>query len=104
MLNVVATLRVKDAATAAFETLFSETRAAVLQNPACLRYDLQRRRRTTQEYAVLESWESAGAFRAHGASQVFVEFSAAAAELLAGPIEVSVYEPVGAQLGGPDAL
>lgn len=99
MINVVADITVADGRGQDLERLFADTRPRVVANPACLRYDLQRLRRSETEYTVLECWESTAALKEHGASEAFARFGAELAGLVAGNPDVRVYEPVGDQVG-----
>jgi len=98
MINVTATITVRPGAGAALEEAVAAARAEVLQNPRCLRYDLQRRRRSETEYVMLEAWDSPEALKEHGASEAFGRLGAALAELVVGAPVVTVLEPVGEQV------
>lgn len=97
-INVVATITVKPGRGAEFETAVADARAQVILNPACQRYDLQRVRRSEQDYIMLEAWESPAAVKEHGASEVFKRFGGQVADLLAAAPTVTVHEPVGEQV------
>lgn len=97
-INVVAALTVRPGRGADFEAAVAQARAQVILNPACHRYDLQRVRRSEQDYIMLETWESPAALKEHGASEVFRSFGGQVADLLAGDPTVAVHEPVGEQV------
>lgn len=97
-INVVAALTVKPGRGAEFEAALASARAQVILNPACRRYDLQRVRRSEQDYIMLETWDSPAALTEHGASEVFKSFGEQVADLLAGAPTVAVHEPVGEQV------
>jgi quinol monooxygenase YgiN len=97
-INVVAALTVKPGRAADFEKAVALARAQVILNPACHRYDLQRVRRSEQEYVMLETWESTAALKEHDASDAFASFGAQLADLVAAPPTVTVHEPVGEQV------
>lgn len=99
MINVTAAITVKAGHGPAFEQAVAEARPRVLANPACLRYDLQRVRRSEGNYLMLETWESPAALKEHGASDAFAALGKTLAELLSSSPQVSVYEPVGDQVG-----
>lgn len=99
MINVIAAITVRPGHGPAFEEAVAGARARVLANPACLRYDLQRVRRSEGEYLMLEAWESPADLKEHGASEVFAEFGRTVAGLVSSPPKVTVYEPVGDQVG-----
>ncbi|PJJ57177.1 quinol monooxygenase YgiN [Mumia flava] len=96
-LNVVALLTTKPGSGPALEQAIAEVRSAMLAHDGCLRYDLQRRRKSETEYVMIEAYETTDALRAHGSSDEFVALSAALGELLAAPPEVIVLDPVGDQ-------
>ena len=97
-INVVATLTVTPGSGPAFEEAVAAARAEILANPACLRYDLQRQRRSETDYIMLESWESTDALKAHGQSEAFGRLGAQLAQLVAASPVVSVYDPIGEQV------
>ncbi len=99
MINVTAAITVRPGQGPAFEEAVAKARAQVLENPGCLRYDLQRLRRSEDDYLMLEAWESPAALKEHGASEAFAELGKALAGLVSSPPKVSVYEPVGDQVG-----
>lgn len=98
MINVIATLTVRPGQGEALEQAMASARARTLENPECLRYDLQRVRRSETEYVMLEAWSSPEALRAHGASEAFAELGATLATVVAGQPVITVLEPVGGQV------
>lgn len=98
MINVTAAITVKPGQGPALEEAFAAARPETLQEPGCLRYDLQRVRRSDDRYLVLEAWESPAALKEHGSTERFAAFGKVLADLVTGPSEVTVYEPVGEQV------
>lgn len=98
MINVIATLRVRDGQGERLEQAMSAVRAQTLQEPGRLRYDLQRQRRSTIDYVMLEAWESTAALREHGESEAFARLGAELAEIMADAPTVTVLEPLGEQV------
>jgi quinol monooxygenase YgiN len=98
LINVTATIAVKAGQGSVLEAAFAAVRPETLQEPGCLRYDLQRLRRSDDRYLVLEAWESTAALKEHGSTEHFAEFGRSLAEIVAGPPDVTVYEPVGEQV------
>lgn len=99
MINVIATLTVQPGQGETLERAMAAARQRTLSNPDCLRYDLQRVRRSETEYVMLETWASPEALRAHGASEAFAELGAVLATAVARPPAITVLEPVGDQVG-----
>lgn len=97
VVNVVATVRVREESIEEFEAVVARTRPAMLADPGCLRYDLQRRRNEPGTYVLLEAYDSTDALRRHGASPEFAEFGKALASLVTGEPEVVLLTPVGEQ-------
>ena len=97
-INVVATLTVRPGSGPALEAAVAEARKDVMNEPGCVRYDLQRKFRSETDYIMLETWESVADLKTHGQAPAFVAFSAKAADILAAAPEVLVYEPVGEQV------
>lgn len=98
MINVTAAITVKPGQGPALEAAFAAARPETLQEPGCLRYDLQRLRRSDDRYLVLEAWESPAALKEHGSTERFAEFGRSLAEIVASAPDVTVYEPVGEQV------
>lgn len=99
-INVVANLTVKEGSGPAFEEAVAAARPEILANPACLKYDLQRQRRSETDYVMLETWESTDALKAHGQSEAFGRLGAKLAGLVSAAPVVTVYDPVGEQVEG----
>lgn len=99
MINVIATLTVRPGQAETLERAMASARERTLSNPDCLRYDLQRVRRSETGYVMLEAWASTEALQAHGASEAFAELGAVLATAVAGPPQVTVLQPVGDQVG-----
>lgn len=98
MINVIATLTVREGQGPALEEAVAAARTEVLANPRCLRYDLQRRRRSETEYVMLETWESTEALKEHGASEAFGRLGQALGAVVAAAPDVTVLDPVGDQV------
>lgn len=98
MINVIATLTVRPGHGERLEQVMSAARAQTLPKPGCLRYDLQRQRRSETGYVMLEAWESTAALREHGASESFARLGAELAEIVEGAPTVTVLEPLGEQV------
>ena len=98
MINVVATIAVQEGQGPAFEQLFAEARTGVLQEDGCLRYDVQRKRRSETDYVILEGWESTAALKVHGETEAFAAFAKALGGIAAGAPVITVLHPVGKQV------
>ena len=100
MINVIATFSVLEGKTDAFEAAVAEARPSMLEDPGCLRYDLQRVSRRETDYVLLETYESGEAIRRHGELAAFRDFGLATKDLLAAEPAVSILKPVGGQTVG----
>ena len=98
MINVVATVKVREESTAEFEQIVAGFRPRMLADSGCLRYDLQRVQNAPGTYVLLESYDSSEALQRHGASAEFTEFGAAIGAFLLGKPELTFLDPVGEQL------
>lgn len=98
MINVIATLTVQPGKGEVLEEAMAAARARTLANPDCLRYDLQRVRRSENDYVMLEAWASPEALRTHGTSEAFAELGRVLGGVVAAPPEVTVLEPLGEQV------
>lgn len=97
-INVLASLTVTPGSGPDLEAAVAAVRDAVLAEPGCGRYDLQRKARSEVEYVMIERWDSVDDLKVHGTSPAFTELGAAISGLLASAPEVVVYEPVGGQV------
>ncbi len=97
-ISVVARLTVKPGSGAAFEEIVAAARPGVLQEPGCRRYDLQLLRKSEGDYVMLEIWDSPADLGVHGKSEGLARFGERIADLLAAPVQVEVYDPVGEQV------
>lgn len=97
MINVIASLAVREGQTAAFESAVAAARPGMLADPGCLRYDLQRATRGETDYVLLEAYDSGEAIRRHRELQAYRDLGEAVSGLLSAEPVVTVLEPVGDQ-------
>lgn len=97
MINVVATVKIREDAADRFEQIVAEFRPRMLADSGCLRYDLQRVQNAPGTYALLETYDGSEALQRHGTSPEFVEFGKAIGEFLLGKPELTFLEPIGEQ-------
>lgn len=97
MINVIASLSVREGQTDAFERAVAEARPGMLADPGCLRYDLQRSTRVATDYVLLEAYDSDEAIRRHRELRAYRDLGEAVSDLLAAAPVVSALEPVGDQ-------
>lgn len=88
---VIATLRPKPDSAAALLQLVEEYVPTGQQDEGNLRYALHEA--GDGVLVVVEQWSSQDTLEAHGANPAFTEFSTAAKDLLASPLEVRVLRP-----------
>ncbi|WP_431958352.1 putative quinol monooxygenase [Nocardia lijiangensis] len=97
---VVATMVAKPGQEELVETTLRAAAPAVHAEPGCLLYALHRKAGEPGRFVMIEKWASKEALRAHGQGAALREVGAALGEALAGPPEVSVFEPLPA--GDPE--
>lgn len=98
MINVTATIGVREGKSAEFEAAVAAARPGMLADPGCLRYDLQRVSGSKTDYVLLEAYEDGDAIRRHAESDEFTAFGAVLADLVSGEPAVTVLKPVGEQV------
>lgn len=98
MINVMARFAVKEGREAQFEEAIAIARPQMMADSGCLRYDLQKSRRSSTDYVLLESYDSKEAIQRHGELEAFRAFGEAVKDLLEGEPEVVFLAPVGDQV------
>ncbi|RLV55356.1 antibiotic biosynthesis monooxygenase [Aeromicrobium phragmitis] len=98
MINVTATFSVREGQNEAFEQAVAAARPHMLADEGCLRYDLQRVGRSTSDYVLLETYDSAEAIRRHGELEAFAALNREVEDLLAAEPVITVLKPVGEQV------
>ena len=95
MIGVIATMKIKDGQSEAFEAAFSELTAKVKANePGCFAYQLCKSRTDPHTYKVLELYASDEALKAHGQSEYFKAAGPALGATLAGRPEIEYLDAV----------
>ncbi len=95
MIGIVATLRTKDGAGEAFETVFRELAAKVRANePGNLMYQLTKSRTEANTYKVLELYADQDALAAHGKTEYFKALGAQMGASMAGRPDVEYLDAV----------
>lgn len=97
MINVTATVSVREDRTTEFEAAVAAARPGMLADSGCLRWDLQRVSRSTTDYVLLETYADGEALKRHGSAPEFAAFGEALKDLVTGPPTITVLKPVGAQ-------
>ena len=96
MIGVVATLKVVDGKTSAFEAIFGELAAKVRAGePGNLVYQLTRSRAEPGVYKVLELYKDQESLTAHGATDHFRELGRRLGPCMAGRPEVEYLDAIG---------
>ena len=98
IVNVIARFAVRPDSLQSFEDAIAHARPEMLADPGCLRYDLQRVRKSDSAYVLLEAYDSSDALRRHGELEAFRKLGVALADLLLAKPDVLILDPVGHQV------
>jgi quinol monooxygenase YgiN len=91
MIVVAAKLKAIEGKGDELEREFRKLIPKVLKDPGAISYIVHRRVNAPNEFLVYEKYESEDAFKLHGSTEHFKEFSQAISSLLDGRPEVGVY-------------
>lgn len=91
---VVATIDVLAGMEERAEQVLRSAIPAVHAEPGCQRYALHRASNSSTTFVMVEKWQSAAALDRHVEAAAFTELTAALADCLAKPIDISVVTPI----------
>ncbi len=94
MLTVVAVLEAKPGKEQELERTLMELVPPTRQEAGCINYDLHRSRDDSRMFMFYENWVDRKSLDAHLATPHLTAFKEKAADLLAGPLEITLYEMI----------
>lgn len=97
-INIVATFQVDPRNLEAFEAVMAHVRPLMMEDPGCLRYDLQRAGRDSSTYVLLETYSDRESLTRHAQSEAFRGLEVQLRDLLTAAPEIQVLRAVGEQV------
>jgi quinol monooxygenase YgiN len=96
--SIVVTFQVDPLKHEAFEAVMARVRPAMMEDPGCLRYDLQRAGKDSSTYVLLEAYSDRESLKRHTESEAFRGLEAQLRDVLTAAPEMNVLRPVGEQV------
>lgn len=97
-INIVATFQVDPRKHEEFESVMAHVRPVMMEDPGCLRYDLQRAGKDSSTYVLLETYSDRESLKRHAESEAFRGLEAQLRDVLTAAPEINVLRPVGEQV------
>lgn len=97
-IDIIATFQVDPRNLEPFEVVMAHVRPVMMEDPGCLRYDLQRAGKDSSTYVLLERYSDRESLQRHTESEAFRGLEAQLRGLLTAAPEIQVLRAVGEQV------